>query len=79
MKKLVSIIMAVLLLTSLTACGNNSQAGKEGKQNITEGQKESAESTSPAEPEAAQEEMTQADKETATEEPFSETAAAVPP
>lgn len=75
MKKLFSIIMLVLLLICLAACGNNSQAEKEETQTSTEGQKESGEITSPEESEVKQEEMTQTDKETATEASSSATTA----
>ena len=89
MKKILSIILAAFLLTSLAGCGNHSQADSKETQTVTEGQKESAESTSPAEPETmqeetaqeetaqtetAQEETTQAETETAAEATSSEAA-----
>ena len=89
MKRILSIILAAFLLTSLAGCGNHSQADSKETQTVTEGQKESAESTSPAEPETmqeetaqeetaqtetAQEETTQAETETAAEATSSEAA-----
>ena len=64
MKKILSIIIAVLLLTTLVACGNNSQEETKGTQTITEDQKESTESTSKAETDTASKESS---SETATE------------
>ena len=79
MKKILSIILAAFLLTSLAGCGNHSQADSKETQTVTEGQKESAESTSPAEPETmqeetAQEETAQTETETASEATSSEAA-----
>ena len=69
MKKILSIIIAVLLLTTLVACGNNLQEETKGTQTITEDQKESTESTSKAETETASKESsseTAAEPESAT-------------
>ncbi len=74
MKKILSIILAAFLLTSLAGCGNHSQADSKETQTVTEGQKESAESTSPAEPETMQEETAQEETETASEASSSEAA-----
>lgn len=48
MKKTLSIILTAFLLTSLAACGNHSQEDSKETQTVTEGQKESAESTGAA-------------------------------
>ena len=72
MKKFLSIIMAVLLLTTLVACGNSSQEETKGTQTVTEDQKESTESTSEAETETASKESsseTAAEPESATPAP----------
>ena len=51
MKKILLIIMAVLLLASLAACGNSQQAETEETQTAAEGQNEPAESRDAAGPE----------------------------
>ena len=82
MKRLLSIIMAVLLLTALAACGSNSQTETEGKPQaetegkpqaeteetpaVTEEHKESAESASTAESESVSAD-TGADSEVSSE------------
>ena len=43
MKRILAVYMAALLLISLAACGNSSQAETNEIQTVTEGQKESAE------------------------------------
>ena len=43
MKRILAVYMVVLLLISLAACGNSSQAETNEIQTVTEGQKESAE------------------------------------
>ena len=75
MKRILSIIMAALLVASLAACGSNSQTDPKETQTVTEGQKESDESTDEAESETAQEDMTQPETETTSETSSSETAA----
>ena len=74
MKRILSIIMAALLVASLAACGSNSQTEPKETQTATEGQKESDESTDAAESETAQEDMTQPETETSAETSSSETA-----
>ena len=64
MKRLFLIIMAVLLLTALAACGNNAQAETKETQAVSEGQEESTEIKSAAEPE-----RTPADNSAASAEP----------
>ena len=71
MKRIGTIILAALILASLCACGSSSQAATKEAQAVTAEQKESAETTSPAEPETAQTEI-----ETAAQAPASETAGA---
>ena len=48
MKRILAIIMAALLVASLAACGNNSQTEPKETEAVTEGQKESDESTDAA-------------------------------
>lgn len=75
MKRIVSIVMAALLVASLAACGSNTQAETTGAQTEaqteTEGQKEAAENTS-AETEAKQEETAPTETEPAAEAPAAE-------
>ena len=52
MKRILSIIITALLIASLAACGSNSQTEPKETQTITDGQKESDESTNAAEPES---------------------------
>lgn len=52
MKRILSIIITALLVASLAACGSNSQTEPKETQTITDGQKESDESTNAAEPES---------------------------
>ena len=75
MKRILSIIITALLIASLAACGSNSQTEPKETQTITDGQKESDESTDAAESETAQEDMTQPETETTAETSSSETAA----
>ncbi len=53
MKRILSIIIAALLIISLAACGNSSQTETKETQTVTEGNNGSAESTSAAAPEKA--------------------------
>ena len=55
MKKILSIIIAVLIFSSLAACGSSAQAETKGTETVTENQKEPAESTAAAKPESTQE------------------------
>lgn len=77
MKRIISIVMAAILLTSLAACGSNTQAETTGAQTEaqteTEEQKEAAENTS-AEQEAMQEETAPTETEPAAEAPSAQTA-----
>ena len=77
MKRIVSIVMAALLVASLAACGSNTQAETTGAQTEaqteTEEQKEAVENTS-AETEAKQEKTAPAETEPAAEAPSTETA-----
>ena len=75
MKRILSIIITALLIASLAACGSNSQTEPKETQTVTEGQKESDESTDAAESETAQEDMTQPETETTAEASSSETTA----
>ena len=52
MKRILSIIITALLVASLAACGSNSQTEPKETQTITDGQKESDESTNAAGPES---------------------------
>ena len=52
MKRILSIIITALLVASLAACGSNSQTEPKETQTITDGQKESDESTNAAWPES---------------------------
>jgi len=71
MKRILSIILAVLLLACLSACAKNTQVETKETETVTESRKESAESTDIAESETAQEETTQeeAAQEEATQAP----------
>ena len=64
MKKLLSIVMAVLLLAALAACGSHAQTETKETPTAAEPQKESAEIKNTAEPET-----TSADHSAASEEP----------
>ena len=68
MKRLLSTIMVFLLVTVFAASGNNSQAETKGTQAAVQKQKESAESTVPAESETTQED-TEAETESGTPVP----------
>lgn len=59
MKRILSIILAVLLLACLFACANNTQVETKETETVTESRKESAESTDTAESETTQEEAAQ--------------------
>ncbi len=48
MRRILSVIMAALLLISLVACGNSSQAETKEAQSVTAGEKETAENTNTA-------------------------------
>ena len=68
MKRILAVYMAALLLTSLAACGNSSQAETYEIQTVTEGQKESAEGIN-----AAESEGVSADADVSTENASDET------
>ena len=74
MKKIISIVMAAILLASLAACGNNAQTEAKETQAVAEEQKEAAENTS-AEQETKQEEAAPTETEPAAEAPSAETEA----
>ena len=59
MKKIISIILAAVLFTVLTACGSSAQAGTTSTQAVTEAQKAAAESTTAAKTAEAAAETTQ--------------------
>ena len=59
MKKIISIILAAVLFTALTACGSSAQAGTTSTQAVTEAQKAAAESTTAAKTETAAAETSQ--------------------
>lgn len=70
MKKIISIILAAVLFTALTACGSSAQAGTTSTQAVTEAQKAAAESTTAAKTETATAETTQkAEPESTTAAP----------
>ena len=70
MKKIISIILAAVLFTALTACGSSAQAGTTSTQAVTEAQKAAAESTTAAKTETAAAETTQkAEPESTTAAP----------
>ena len=54
MKKIISIILAAVLFTALTACGSSAQAGTTSTQAVTEAQKETAQSAAASETKAAE-------------------------
>ena len=73
MKRIISMMLAVFLLASLAACGNSSQADTEETQTVTEGQEETAESTTESEtPQEETETVAEAQSSSAAEAPENE-------
>ncbi len=77
MKRIISIILAAVLFTALTACGSSAQAETTSTQAVTEAQKAAAESTAAAKTETASAQTTAAAAAETTQkaEPESTTAA----
>ena len=59
MKKIIPILLTILSLTLLTACGSNSQAETAGTSAVSEAQQDAVESSAAAEQETKEEDVTQ--------------------